>query len=412
MDDVIIVGAGPAGNNAALGLALRGFAVTVIDSRRNIGEKLCTGIVGQECTRRFPVDPAFVYREASTAEVVAPFTEPVRFEAATPQARIIDRAAYVASFAHRAQDAGANYLLGQRVSKVTPQSGGVTVVTDEGCYQGRALILAAGFGSPLTRQLELGTVTDYVTGAQAMVTTNGLSEVKVFLGHDVAPGFFSWLAPTSQNRALAGLLVRRQAPAHLDRFIRRQRQEGTIEDVVCEAACWGVPLRPLRQTYRERILVVGDAAGQVKPTTGGGIYYALLASEIAAQTLAGALDADDLSASRLSRYQRRWKGLLSQELEVGYSARRLFEALNDQQISSLVRQAGLNGIRRDLANSPGMSFDWHSGMIGKVMGHPVLGGALRLINPLLAHFAQPSDPTAALPTGAGNRADPLANLPA
>ena len=55
MDDVIIVGAGPAGNNTALGLASRGFAVTVIDARQIIGDKLCTGIVGQECTRRFPI---------------------------------------------------------------------------------------------------------------------------------------------------------------------------------------------------------------------------------------------------------------------------------------------------------------------------------------------------------------------
>ena len=121
MDDVIVVGAGPAGNNAALGLASQGFAVTVIDSRRNIGEKLCTGIVGQECTRRFPIDPELVYREASSINVVAPSTGHLRFEAATPRARIVDRVAYVASFTRQAQAAGANYLLGQRVRQVTPE---------------------------------------------------------------------------------------------------------------------------------------------------------------------------------------------------------------------------------------------------------------------------------------------------
>ena len=112
---MIVVGAGPAGNNTALGLVSRGYSVTVIDSRYNIGEKLCTGIVGQECTRRFPVDSSLIYREASSAEVIAPSTEHVHLEASTPQGSIIDRVAYVASFAHRAQAAGANYLLGQRV---------------------------------------------------------------------------------------------------------------------------------------------------------------------------------------------------------------------------------------------------------------------------------------------------------
>jgi digeranylgeranylglycerophospholipid reductase len=410
LDDVIVVGAGPAGNNAALGLALKGFAVTVIDSRLNIGEKLCTGIVGQECTRRFPIDPELVYREASSINVVAPSTGDVRFEAATPRARIVDRVAYVASFARQAQAAGANYLLGQRVLKVTPEADGVTVLTDSGSHRGRALVLATGFGSPLTPQVGLGTVSDYVTGAQAQVSTNGVSEVEVFLGQQVAPGFFAWLVPTAPGLALAGLLVRRRAQAQLGEFIDWQLKEGKIAAVTSGAACWGIPLRPLRRTYRDRVLVVGDAAGQVKPTTGGGIYYALLASEIAAQALSEALSDNDLSAARLSTYQRRWKLLLSQELEVGYSARRIYEALSDQQISSLVRQSAASGVLYDLANAPDTSFDWHSRLIGKVLGHPVLGGALRLVNPLLARLARPPEPDFTHHPVPGNRPDPLSDL--
>jgi geranylgeranyl reductase family protein len=392
-------------------LASQGYAVTVIDSRQQVGEKLCTGIVGRECTSRFPIDPALVYREAFSAEVVAPAAGHVRFETATPQAHIIDRAAYVASFAHRAQAAGAKYLLGHRVLRAAPEPDGVTVVTDGGSHRARSLVLAAGFASPLTRQLGLGTVSDYVTGVQAEVSTNGVTEVEVYLGHDVAPGFFSWLVPTSPGRAFAGLLVRQHAQAHLARFIQRQQRVGKITGVIRDAASWGIPLRPLRRTFQDRVLVVGDAAGQVKPTTGGGIYYSLLASEIASQVLAEALAADDLSAARLSRYQRRWKRLLSRELEVGYSARRLFEFLSDQQIGSLVYQAANNGIHADLLSSVDTSFDWHSRLIGKVLGHPVLGGALRLINPLLARLARPPEPGYALPPVTGGLPDPLINLP-
>ena len=407
MDDVIVVGAGPAGNNAALGLASRGYAVTVIDARHEIGDKLCTGIVGQECTRRFPIDPSLVYQDASAMDVTAPGASNVRFEASGPQGQIINRVAYVASFAQRAQAQGARYLLGERVQKVSPEAEGVSVSTDQGSYRARALVLASGFGSPLTRQVGLGTVLDHVTGTQVEVSTlgadrgvgrganrgvdSGVDEVQIFVGRNVAPGFFSWLVPTSPGRALAGLLTRRQAPDHLSRFIQRLRQEGKIDAVVGNCACWGIPLRPLKNTYKDRVLVAGDAAGQAKPTTGGGIYYSLLASEIASQVLAEALAADDLSASRLSQYQMRWKGLLSKELEVGYSARRLFEALNDQQITSLVIQAGARRTHNDLLNSGEVSFDWHSRIIGKIIGHPVLGSALRLINPLLARMAQTSD---------------------
>ena len=240
LDDVIVVGAGPAGNNAALGLASGGYSVKVIESRHNIGEKLCTGIVGQECSRRFPIEDGLVYREASAAAVNAPNTGQVRFEAAAPQACIIDRVAYVASFARRAQDAGATYLLGQRVLNVQPEADGVTVVTNEGSHRSRAVVLAAGFGSPFTRQLGLGAVSDYVSGAQAVVSTKDLSEVEVHLGRHVAPGFFSWLVPTSAGRALAGLLVRRQARAHLDRFIEGQQRLGKIASVIRHSACWAI----------------------------------------------------------------------------------------------------------------------------------------------------------------------------
>ena len=238
----------------------------------------------------------------------------------------------------------------------------------------------------------LGEASDYVVGIQALVETDGLDEVEVHLGRNVAPGFFSWLVPTQPGYALAGLLVRQNAPERFAQFISARKAEGRIKELESKVTCWGIPLRPLRKTYTDRVLVVGDAAGQVKPTTGGGIFYSLLASEIASGALDQALRDDNLSASRLGAYQKEWKNLLSNELEVGYSARRAFEFLGDGQISSLVHQAGTNGFVTELAKSPDVSFDWHSSMIGKIMGHPTLGGVLRLVNPLLARLAKAPAP--------------------
>jgi len=387
LDDVIVVGAGPAGNNAALGLASEGYSVTVIDSRYEIGDKLCTGLIGRECASRFPIDPSFVYREPLSARLVGPGAGTIFFETARPQACVIDRVAYVASFAQRARDAGALYLLGERVDQIVTQKQCVTVVTDRGSRQARAVVLATGFGSPLVRQAGLGSVSDYVTGVQAMVSTDGVDEVEVHLGADVAPGFFSWLVPTLPGRALVGLLSRKKAQTRLTNFIQQLRQAGKIKEVVNETATWGIPLRPLKRTYQDRMLIVGDAAGQVKPTTGGGIYYSLLASEAAAQVLSEALSHDDLSSGNLSRYQSRWRHLLSGEMEIGYSARRLYEILTDQQIGALVKRAGANGFQRELVDASEGTFDWHSKMIAQIMTNPGLGGALRLINPLLARMA-------------------------
>ena len=387
-----MVGAGPAGNNAALSLASKGYGVTVIDSRENIGDKLCTGLVGEECFLRYPIDPSLVYREINSARVISPSSELVRFETPTTVARVVDRVAYVSSFADKATAAGADYLLGSRVINLEQRPDRVVVTTDgssgSDTLEARALVLAAGFGSQLNRQLGLGEPSDYVVGTQALVKTEGVEEVEVYLGRDIAPGFFAWLVPTRPGYALAGLLVRNNAKDRLANFISARMEEGKITETADKPICWGIPLRPLKKTYTDRVLVVGDAAGQVKPTTGGGIFYSLLASEIASSALQQALNEDQLSTNRLGVYQKEWKNLLSKELEVGYSARRAFEYLGDSHIGSLINQAGSNGFVAELANSPDVSFDWHSSMIGKIMGHPTLGGILKLVNPLLTRMAK------------------------
>ena len=267
------MGAGPAGNNAALSLASKGYGVTVIDSRENIGDKLCTGLVGEECFRRYPIDPSLVYQEINSATVISPSNKAVRFETPLPVARVVDRVAYVSSFADQARAAGAEYLLGRRVARLEQHTDRVSVITDGDVIEARALVLAAGFGSQLNRQLGLGEPLDYVVGVQALVKTEGVDEVEVHLGRDVAPGFFAWLVPTKPGYALAGLLVRKNALERFGRFIAGRRAEGKITEPIDKPVCWGIPLRPLRKTYSNRVLVVGDAAGQVKPTTGGGIFY-------------------------------------------------------------------------------------------------------------------------------------------
>ena len=248
-------------------------------------------------------------------------------------------------------------------------------------------MVASGFGSELTGQLGLGRVGDFATGVQAEVVAPGADEIHVYFGRGIAPGFFAWLVPTSGGRALVGLLSRHNGHTHLERLLQKLQADGMVTEVAKGPARWGVPLRPLSRTFGERLLVVGDAAGQVKPTTGGGIYYALLASEMAAEALHGALRRDDLSAPALSIYEREWKRVLSRELEIGYSARRLFEFSRDCQIDLIMHSIASNGLYRQLVDMPATSFDWHSGVIAKVLDHPILSKALNVINPVLATLA-------------------------
>ena len=394
MDDVLVVGAGPAGNNAAYRLASMGHSVTVVDWRTQIGDKLCTGIVGHECTERFPIDKSLIFQDTSVARVVAPSGEAVDFQRKDVQAHVVDRVAYVASFADLARRSGATYLLGYRVTDVACDGDGASIqITDDSeqrTLRGRALVLASGFGSELTGQLGLGKSSDYATGIQAEVLAPEVTQIHVYFGQDVAPGFFAWLVPTSGGKALLGLLSRHRAQAHLRNLLLKLQVDGVVTEVTKAPARWGVPLRPLARTFGERMLAVGDVAGQVKPTTGGGIYYALLASEIASETLHESLKADDLSASRLSGYEKDWKSVLSREMEIGYSARRLFEGMKDTQVDFVMHAIARNGIYKELVESRLLSFDWHSGIITRMMGQPVLRKALGLFHPLLATLAPQS----------------------
>ncbi len=391
MRDVIVVGAGPAGNNTAFNLADRGYDVVVVDLTGRIGDKLCTGIVGRECLARFPIDPGLVHRDVKGAVVAAPGGEAVRLARQDVQAHVVDRVSYVDSLAEKARSAGAEYLLGHRATEVVPEDRGWRVQTVNGsgglALKARALVLASGFGSDLTGRVGLGRVGDFATGVQAEVMAPGVEDIHVYFGQRVAPGFFAWMVPTSGGRALVGLLCRRRGLGHLQKLVLRLQMEGRVTKVTRAPARWGVPLRPLGRTFGDGVLAVGDSAGQLKPTTGGGIYYALLASEIAAGALHRAFTRGDLSADRLSAYEREWKDLLAREMDVGYSARRMFEVLKDWQINLLMHMFASDRVFEELADLQSLSFDWHSGVIARLMDHPMLNRALTFINPVLATLA-------------------------
>jgi digeranylgeranylglycerophospholipid reductase len=387
--DVVIVGAGPAGNLAAQRLATAGHSVAVLDWRQDIGDKLCTGIIGRECKEAYPPAPEHILRETDSATVVAPSGETFTVSKSSPQAYVVDRVAYVASFAESAMAAGAEYVLGPRVTNIDVGHDGVTIITSlEGesqtqNWKARALVLASGFGSPLIRMagIDVSPGGAFMTGSQAEATVEGLDATRVYLGSKVAPGSFGWVVPIAPTRALVGLVTRQKLNGHMSDFVSALRTDGTIDDVVESPQRWGIPVRPLSRTYGERVMVVGDAAGLAKPTTGGGIYYALLSGELAASTLDEALSEDDLSARRLKKYEQAWKSKLGKELKIGYYARLMYEALGDRQIEFLLKEIMSDRVRPDLLDSDDVSFDWHSGFIKQALAHRTVGRALLALGP-------------------------------
>ncbi len=381
MSDILIVGAGPAGNQTAHVLSRLGHSVTVLDAREVIGDKLCTGIVGQECAERYGVLPEFIYRSANSVRVLPPYSDPVAISRPEIQAYVIDRVAFVASLAERARRAGAEYRLRRRVTGIRVAPDGVTVSaqvpagpespTDDATevYRARAVVIAAGFGSRLARDVGLEPPRTHAFAAQVPISGTDVDEVYVYAGRRMPKGFFGWVVPTQPGRALVGLLGRGRPNGALDVLVGGLREDGIAVDAVGRRRTWGVPLRPVARSYADRALLVGDVAGHVKPTTGGGIYYALRAADLAAETLHRGLDRDDLSAGSLKRYEEGWKSLLGRELRIGYLARLLYERLDAAGVERVARAAASNGLLRG-----DVSFDWHSGVVARALGSRLFGG--------------------------------------
>jgi len=375
--DVLVIGGGAAGSHTAFALARRGYKVVVLERKQHLGEKVsCTGIISKECVDSFAIEDDVILRKVNSASLFSPSGKVLRVWRAETQACILDRTAFDIAMAQRAKQEGAEYIPDSPVVDIEVGNNGVRAKTScgehEAIFEARVGVIASGFGSGLSERLGMGSTADFVTGAQAEVETSGIDEVEVYFGSEVAPGFFGWLVPTSKGTARVGLLSRRNPDFYLKRLAASLTTQGKIVPGTLKFNYGAIPLKPLTRTYGERVLVVGDAAGQVKPTSGGGIYYGLLCADIAADTLHQALQDGDLSAKSLARYEQRWGEKLKRELKIGRWARKLFERLSDGQIDRIFDIIKDNGIDKDLLQTEDVTYDWHGKAVLRLMGYKML----------------------------------------
>jgi digeranylgeranylglycerophospholipid reductase len=129
-----------------------------------------------------------------------------------------------------------------------------------------------------------------------------------------------------------------------------------------------LPLAPVTRTWSRRVLAVGDAAGLVKATTGGGIYFGLLSGRIAAEVLSGALRDDRLAGTHLREYERRWRARLWPEIRAGLAFRAIASRLSDRTIDRVVELARVDGIVPLLKQTA--DFNWHGAAARSLLRHP------------------------------------------
>jgi digeranylgeranylglycerophospholipid reductase len=359
--DVIVIGGGPAGLIAARELATNGFRVTVLEEHETIGAPVhCTGVLGLDAFDELALPRRAIVAIAHAARFIGPNGSSVIVDAERVRAAVVDRATFDSDLARTAMAAGADIRTGVRVVGLHRSPESVMVQTAAGDVRGRAAVLACGASYRFNRALGLGVPSVLVHSAQLEVPFPQLQHVSVHFGRHVAPGGFAWVVPFARGGttfARVGLFCDRDAGARFRAFAETVRAEHGLVDLWPEPRLRALPLAPVPRTWTDRILAVGDAAGLVKPTTGGGIYYGLLTGHLAADVLTGALRDDRLSGRSLKEYERRWRARLGPEIRAGLAFRAVASRLTDGAIDRLMELARVDGIVPLLKHTA--DFNWH-----------------------------------------------------
>jgi len=381
MYDVIVIGAGIAGSYTAGELARLGHSVAVLEKNPQPGRKTaCTGIISQACLDMLPGSRSAIQREARSAIIFSPAGNHIRIERENTQAYILDRPALDRLVTEQARQIGVDYFFSTLATglRIDERCVYIDATRDSRPVElsAGAAVIACGAAPGLIKQIGMGRIGEYAHGAQAEVACKNIDEVEVYSGRHIAPGFFAWLVPTTPGRAKAGLMSNSNPGPAITNFLNLLEGQGKILPASHHISYGSIPLKPLTKTYTERILVVGDAAGQVKPTTGGGIYFGLICAGLAVQTLNESLKAGDLSARRLALYQKRWHKILKRELDIDYWAHRFYQGLTDKQAEHIFQIILRHGIHESLLTSPDITFDWHGKVILDAIRHRSLQRSL------------------------------------
>jgi geranylgeranyl reductase family protein len=343
--DVIIAGAGPAGLHAAQCCEGLGLSVLVLEEHKQIGRPgHCSGLISANLELFFPkedMDECIEHRVRG-AIMHSPGGSQLRLEKPGTAAYVIDRPAFDRFLASRLSgtgpSAGPEIRLKSAIDAFTVLDDSVLVKSGNQTFESSALLGCDGSNSFVRRQLQQKpkeTMNGLIAVTEGDQDDRESEFVEMWFDKELTDGFL-WKIPR-KTRLEYGMLGTAAKFDQLKKFFGLSKAKGRLER-------YGgiVPLGPPK-TYSDRVLLVGDAACQVKPWSGGGVIYSLTAAEIAAKTINQAKSANDFSESFLKRYEHGswgWKKAFGGRIRTGMLARSMFKRMNNTQLNLAMRGMG------------------------------------------------------------------------
>lgn len=378
--DAIIVGAGPIGSTVAKAIAREGYEALILEEHSDVGlPQHCAGKISVNAAKELSLPNTGILQSVRGATFYSPDMSSLSVERRDIQAHIFDREILDRWLSDTAVDAGATLLTGTRVIDVSISSHGATVWFKHNeevqCLTSRIVVGADGASSFIARRLGLYSKERSMVRVAIQREITNIRDVRsgfveIYLGERYAPGFLAWIVPTGENSAKVGIGVKPLQSKYLLNYLEcfitsHPIASKKLEGCLCmRQTAHIIPTGgTLRRTISDGVLIVGDAAGQVKSTTGGGLYYGMVCAEIAGQIISKALASTSgiLQKNALMEYQNRWQGRFGKEIEMNAKMRLILDSLTDNELNYLFSLIRKDEELIDMIDSKG-DIDWQSGI--------------------------------------------------
>jgi geranylgeranyl reductase family protein len=364
MRDVVVVGAGPAGIHAASRLAEAGLSVALVEGQARIGERaICSGVIGEEGFTQFDLPSETIQTSIHCIQAISPQGRVLEHGGDGPLARVINKREFNRALGKRALAAGVDIHLGRWVDSLEVEKHSVSVrfrspQGGEAALKARLAVITTGVNCALNQALGLVRPRQFLRALQVEISLpnhDASLATRVYVGRSIAPGAFGWEIPLGYGRVRVGLMTHQDPEPFFVNLLRRVAP--SVEVSSLHVMRKGIAQAPLGRCVRERVMAAGEAAGHVKTTTGGGIYYGMLSAELAAEVIVRAFRKGDFSSGQLADFERYWRSAFGHELLVGYFARKLASQFSDAQIEALFQAVQASDLLRRLNGR--LKFDWH-----------------------------------------------------
>ena len=361
--DIVVAGGSIAGLAFAAEASRRGHKVLVAEEHAEVGEpEKCDGLVSLRGLRKYgyPPDDGVIQDRIGSAVVHSPGGRELAVNASSLEVVVLDRSGFDKQVARTAVAAGAEVRTGVRVSSALERDGSMQVMVGDSVVLSKYYVDATGPSSSPKQGI--------LPAAKYELEGEWVREhvVEVFMDADRYPGFFAWVIPYGKQVAKVGAAGHGINPSRaLDGFLS-SRPSTILRKVSAPIYVGG----PTGRFVEGRRILVGESAGQVKPTTAGGIMTSVAGAAIAAKWASISLEKNQ--PKLLANYQTEWESAFLREMKTMLRLRGVLEKLSNADLEAMLGTLSTPKFLRKLS---GTDFDFHGTAILGTLGVP---GVLRI----------------------------------